>query len=139
MKVEQLDTCQCGHPKKHHHNEPLIGCVICGCRTFVLPASKCQCGHLASYHHSPIHGVACVALHCSCTKFVLPNGGKSVMDKREAKKFACMVGAAILSREANDASDLCEELSDDDLGRVQVALGELSSELQRRSEIVVKT
>lgn len=65
-----LETCQCGHPEKHHHNEPLIGCVICGCRKFVLPASKCRCGHLVSYHHSPLHGVACVALHCGCPNFV---------------------------------------------------------------------
>lgn len=76
MKVERLEMCQCGHPEKHHHNEPLIGCVICGCRTFVFPASKvfpasrCRCGHLASYHHSGIRGVACVALRCDCSGFV---------------------------------------------------------------------
>lgn len=54
------------------------------------------------------------------------------MNQREAKRFACTVAAALLSQEAHSASDLCENLSDADLGRVQNALAELSRGLEAR-------
>lgn len=54
------------------------------------------------------------------------------MDKREVKRFACCVAAVLLHQEAWAASDLCEDLSNDDLGRVQEALIVLSKEMYRR-------
>ncbi len=40
----QLTVCQCGHGVRFHHDE--LGCVLCGCRLFVLPTGNtCQtCG-----------------------------------------------------------------------------------------------